>query len=1103
MKALAPIAPLEMEGLRDFQQDTARYVFQRLFGPEAGSRFLVADEVGLGKTLVARGIIAQVIDHLRAAGDKRIDIVYIASNSAIAAQNIRKLAPRGVATVSRADRLSMLPYYAADLASNDVNLIALTPSTSIDMGNAGGMLPERAASFAALRSVWGGHRLRGTGIANLFAGSIGGGSFSSREERLRSEAATFGTLSTKACGILARALRDRDRARRSDGQLGLDDELHDLAPQYARRGGPSDDAKLRRKRLIRQVREAMAWTGVHLLQPDLVILDEFQRFRTLLDEESDDAVGEITRAMFNLRHQEQSRTTRVLLLSATPYVMHTTAADAALGTASHYEDFLATYRFLTAGLPDPDPAAAVTRLSNDLDSVRTSILDADSRGIEPVRTAVEAVSEQLTKVMVRTERLASTEDHNGMLKEIRDPVGVPSDATLDQYIGAARVAKDLCERGVVATADVMDYWKSAPYTLSYLGGHDYLLGKAMRGEGGHSGLDIGLLQGIRGSGALLPWNRISKYASVPAANGRMEQLWADFFDAGAHRLLWLPPACSYYTYEGRFDAEEARRLTKRLIFSSWALVPTAVSTLTSYEAERRLHVEARQAGASTSSYVTSSKKRHTRHLRFAQGTQSMSTLMFVIPSPALARIADPLELALNHAGEASLPTWEQALSIARDRITAALEGVIPYERGSGQGSAAWYTLAPLLLDLQSREKTGYDPLRLELAAFDSDDAPSAAARHIEVLKTWLNRLDGTDEPLPDGLPPVPDDLEDVLALSALAGPPQCLYRSLFRLFPQLDITTLVDEAAAASSGVLSLFNSWEATRIIDAYKAPGDFRHKVLEYCAEGHLQAVLDEYLSVLVEWRGFDRQEDPELALGNCISDFVEALSVRTTVYDVLVPFGKELVTQRMRGGFAVPYGKASSETVGEQRVESLSLAFNSPFWPFVLTTTSVGQEGLDFHLYCHAVSHWNLPSNPVDLEQREGRVHRYKGHAIRKNVAAVVGKPSRAIAPWQELFERADELTAEERDTQVIPYWVFAPDRLLGSKTAHIERHLPITPYSREASRLDPLMKSVAVYRLAFGQPRQEELVRHILSDVADPATQAELRAIRIDLSPPRQS
>ena len=84
----------------------------------------------------------------------------------------------------------------------------------------------------------------------------------------------------------------------------------------------------------------------------------------------------------------------------------------------------------------------------------------------------------------------------------------------------------------------------------------------------------------------------------------------------------------------------------------------------------------------------------------------------------------------------------------------------------------------------------------------------------------------------------------------------------------------------------------------------------------------------------------------------------------------------------------------------------AFNSPFWPFVLATTSVGQEGLDFHQYCHAVVHWNLPANPVDLEQREGRVHRYKGHAIRKNVAAVHRADAFEAAgdPWEAMFEAA---------------------------------------------------------------------------------------------------
>lgn len=55
----------------------------------------------------------------------------------------------------------------------------------------------------------------------------------------------------------------------------------------------------------------------------------------------------------------------------------------------------------------------------------------------------------------------------------------------------------------------------------------------------------------------------------------------------------------------------------------------------------------------------------------------------------------------------------------------------------------------------------------------------------------------------------------------------------------------------------------------------------------------------------------------------------------------------------------------------------AFNSPMRPFVLATTSIGQEGLDFHNYCRVIMHWNLPSNPIDV----GRILRT--FKIKKNV------------------------------------------------------------------------------------------------------------------------
>jgi len=68
-----------LKDLKDFQRDTVEYVFSRLYVDEdATDRILVADEVGLGKTLVARGVIARALEHLRKAGE-RVDVLYICS----------------------------------------------------------------------------------------------------------------------------------------------------------------------------------------------------------------------------------------------------------------------------------------------------------------------------------------------------------------------------------------------------------------------------------------------------------------------------------------------------------------------------------------------------------------------------------------------------------------------------------------------------------------------------------------------------------------------------------------------------------------------------------------------------------------------------------------------------------------------------------------------------------------------------------------------------------------------------------------------------------------------------------------------------------------
>jgi superfamily II DNA/RNA helicase len=203
-------------------------------------------------------------------------------------------------------------------------------------------------------------------------------------------------------------------------------------------------------------------------------------------------------------------------------------------------------------------------------------------------------------------------------------------------------------------------------------------------------------------------------------------------------------------------------------------------------------------------------------------------------------------------------------------------------------------------------------------------------------------------------------------------------------------------------------------------------------------------------------------------------------------------------MRTNFAAAYGQRSEDEKSVNRNESLSAAFNSPFWPFVLVSTSIGQEGLDFHLWSHAVVHWNLPSNPVDLEQREGRVHRYKGHVVRKNIAETLAPhlPSDITGDiWEALFNMAAERRLST-ESEMVPYWVYPQG------SAKIERHVPLLPFSRDASELPRLKNSLAAYRLAFGQPRQEDLVEFLRRNHSEEDISELVKNFKIDLTPPPQ-
>ena len=1046
-----------LAGLKGFQRATAKHVDRMLF-EEGRSRFLVADEVGLGKTLVARGVVALALERLAAEKVPRVDIVYISSNAEIGRQNVRRLVPPGYEVFDRLDRLTLLPLHVADLARADrPNFIAFTPGTMPDSGFRTGWSRERALIYVLLAREW---NLRlGKGAVRLLMHPV------RSESRFRAEIAEV-------------------RAKRPDSTIGsafarlveeddnnLRHEFDELARVLARNGQLSGNQPERRLHLVARLRLLLARACVDALEPDLVILDEFQRFRHLLDEETDAAL--LFRAICEYADSATNRQTKVLLLSATPYRMYTTREE----EDDHYSDFVRTLRFLMDG--EEAKAAEAAAL---LDAYRAQIVHGyDATALLNARDELAAC---LRTVMVRTERLSARSDRSGML----DPQP-RSGAELDHRDVSAFVALDrtLRDAGERPGATGVEYWKSAPYLANLMEG--YQLKKRLHAAAATRPTSRALARRWRTGAGLLPFDTVRAYRPVPPTNPRIRTLEQDMLDTGLWQTLWIPPALPYYELTDQFAGCSA--LTKRLVFSSWRVAPRSIATLTSYEAERRM-VVASDKGAVNTPEGRVKLDRRLLDFKVAVGKggrqTGMPVLALIYPSIALAAI-DPLEHRRERARAGlSQPTLREVRTWATSRVEVLLRQ-LPDET-EGPVDQRWIWAAPLLLDGEQAAEWLAAP---GLAQRWADGGGTRWPEHVRLAREVA---DGQIDP---PLGRRPEELVDVLADLALAGPGVACSRALSRVLgpDTVEHNSTRDAAARAAWGIRVLLNHPESIALIRA-KRHGPYWRRALTYCVEGGLQAVLDEFAHLVYDLRAVSRLPIDQRAseIAETIRRASSARSARVVPEEVIVRGDRATFEpQSMRARFARAYGEATDDETGEQTpAEAVRDAFNSPFAPFVLASTSVGQEGLDFHPYCHAVVHWNLPSNPVDLEQREGRVHRYKGHALRRNVVSAVGKQSflrNDDDPWQSVFLEAEASDAAQGDAEIVPYWVYPGD-------TKIERHVPALPLSRDEERLHRLLRSLALYRSVLGQPRQEELVE-LLASRGLPG-ELTFDALRIDLSPP---
>ena len=214
---------------------------------------------------------------------------------------------------------------------NKLNFVSFTPGTSFEMGHSGGQRRERELLFHLLAP----HVERRTPLMNLLQGWV------TNKEGWRRGLGTELPIEPRI-----RRDFDEDFDKRDDLQLKLHELLDNRFHRY-RRHWP-DEARWGRDELIGELRRLLAAVCIRALEPDLVILDEFQRFKPLIEtrQEQRSPAAELAQSLFQTKAHD-GRPVPTLLLSATPYKLYTT--DAEIEQEDHYEDFLATTRFLFCG----------------------------------------------------------------------------------------------------------------------------------------------------------------------------------------------------------------------------------------------------------------------------------------------------------------------------------------------------------------------------------------------------------------------------------------------------------------------------------------------------------------------------------------------------------------------------------------------------------------------------------------------------------------------------------------------------------------------------------------------------------------------------------
>lgn len=1009
--------------LKDFQRDTVNRIVKRF---DAGqNRLLVSDEVGLGKTLVAKGTIAKLALEKLENNNRKLKVVYICSNLSIADQNLRKLQiiDEGLDPSNNTSRLSKqhLYIYEENKKNRFINLIALTPNTSFNITSGNGTIDERALMYVH--------------VSRLLSSSIGGA------EREKLSKMFQDGVKYENWKWYINSYKEK-----CDSIPEYEEDIQELLIKYLNRESINNTTLMdyiketlqlrsntsefwnNKDKIIRRLRLVFSNISLESLKPDLVIMDEFQRYKFLINSNKNE---QTELQLLAERFFKSKSDLKILLLSATPYKMYSTL-DEIIETNinghnidEHYDEFENVMKFLFNKNKDDNKEWNLFYKSwiNYQNCISNS-----NYGFDEIVKKKVPYENNIYSVMCRTER----KKDNDLIKVYTDkklevlPNDIKSYLSLRNFIDSNKENINI----------PIDYVKSCPYLLSFM--KDYKIKEYI--EKNYKGkLNEQLKKYL-----WIDRNDIEDYKIIKPNNSRLNYIESIIFNERIDKLLWIPPTIPYYELAGAYQGLENKNISKFLIFSSWEMVPKMLSTLISFEAERRV--------------ITGTRKYNKELRRRIKITKPSSMFCLLYPSKFLKSVYNPVKIYNENK---DLPI-KKVKKIVKDIINKKL---LPL-RNKLDSIGERYFLIPLLLDDSEYVLNWLDNL-----------SKNETFKNIALLlKDAYHNANLSDNKISESKY---NDILDMLANIAIGSPAICLGRTYDTYNKEYNSAYITNIAYQ----ILLKFDDNIGHGVIKYTCKKADFWLQILEYCINGCFQSVIDEYIHLL----GTTNIESINYILENSIS-----LRDATYNIDSADNFSnrynnKKEIPFKIRTNFAVAFANGDNEEKGSSRRQAVRNNFNSPFRPFVLASTSIGQEGLDFHNYCRKIIHWNLPSNPIDLEQREGRIYRYKCLAIRQNLKYDLSlkkiKYNKDI--WKEMFDSLEKSNTSDLNT----YWGSNINKV------KVERILPSYPLSTDESSYIRLMNILNNYRITMGQPKQEELLEDLFNRFND----KQREKLYINLSP----